>query len=124
LEASSLAVSSVPAAVPPVSEGEVVPVDSLGVEEPSAPWALDFVLEDVEVDLLAWRSAEVSFGGVISGVLLGTVFDTLLPPQAARPRGLTHSIAASASAAARGERFGRRPGGEVTSPAGPSCGHT
>jgi hypothetical protein len=61
---------------------------------------------------------------VISGVLLGTVFDTLLPPHAARPRQLTHSIAATARAAARGERFGGRLGVPVTSPAGPSCGHT
>ncbi len=102
-----------------------MPVDSLGVDDPSLPWALDFVVEVVEVvDLPAWRSAEVSFGGVISGVLLGIVFDTLLPPHAVRPKQLTHSIAATARAAARGERFGRRPGGEVTSPAGPSCGHT
>jgi hypothetical protein len=114
----------VPAAVPPVSEGEVAPVDSLGVEEPSLPWALDFVVEVVEVDLLAWRSAEVSFGGVISGVLLGAVLDTLLPPHAARPRELTHSIAASTSTAARGERLGRRAGVRVTSPTEPSCGRT
>ena len=53
----------------------------------------------VEVFWAAAVSALVSVGGVISGVLLGTASETLLPPQAlsATP----HSSAAHAASAAR-----------------------
>jgi hypothetical protein len=53
----------------------------------------------VEVVCAAAASALVSVGGVSSGVLLGTVFEALLPPQAlnARPQ----SSAAQAASATR-----------------------
>ena len=82
-------------------------LDSLGVAAFSVA-ELEATLEPavVEVDFLvvevldacfeAARSALVSFGGVISGVLFGSVSDTLLPPHA-----LTPTPASSASDIAR-----------------------
>ena len=59
------------------------------------------VVEVVEVEVVcaAAFSALVSFGGVISGVLLGTASDALLPPPQA-PSVAAPSSSASASATA------------------------
>lgn len=58
---------------------------------------------DVEVVSVASCSADVSFGGVISGVLFGTWSDTLVPPQALSPKARIKA-ALAASAAVRRER--------------------
>ena len=96
------------------SPAEVPPELSLDSEEPSLdslpPVELVFssppvdvfaAVEVVEVAVVsaASFSAEVSFGGVISGVLLGVGSDTLDPPQADRPMLASSSTTLAASAA-------------------------
>ena len=66
--------------------------------------------DEVEVFCTAAASALVSVGGVRSGVLLGTVSETLLPPQA--PSASTHSTAAHT--ASTGYRAGRTQAGART----------
>lgn len=92
--------SDSPADVPPAAllseepelSSEPVPPDSpVELEDSSLPVVVVGVVEvvavvDVEVVSVASFSAEVSFGGVISGVLLGTASDTVLPPHAAKLR--------------------------------------
>ncbi|HEX5310050.1 MAG TPA: hypothetical protein VFW38_13350 [Solirubrobacteraceae bacterium] len=94
------------------SPAEVPPEPSLDSEEPSLdslppvellsslPVEVLAVVEVVEVAVVsvASFSAEVSFGGVISGVLLGTASETLLLPQADSPAAASNS-AVTASAA-------------------------
>ena len=70
---------------------------------------------DVDVVSVASFSAEVSFGGVISGVLLGVTSDTLVLPQALIPSE-ARSIRALAASAIKRERCGAR----FTRRAGPS----
>lgn len=83
---------------------------------PVVPVAVVAVVE-VEVVSVASFSAEVSLGGVISGVLLGVASDTLVPPHAVTPSE-ARSIRALAASAVRRERclarFTRRadPSGE------------
>ena len=109
---SLLAFSPPPAEAPP--DSLPAPEDSLEASEP--PEASDSELEDdspedsedVEVFLVvevldevpAAFSALVSFGGVISGVFLGVVSETFVPPQAA-----SASAASSAPAAASHRRL-------------------
>jgi hypothetical protein len=69
---------------------------------PVVPVAVVAVV-DVEVVSVASFSAEVSLGGVISGVLLGVTSDTLVPPHAVTPSEAT-SIRALAASAIRRER--------------------
>lgn len=92
------AFSDSPADVPPAAplseelelSSEPVPPDSpVELEDSSLPVVVG-VLEvvavvDVEVVSVASFSAEVSFGGVISGVLLGSASETVLPPHAVKP---------------------------------------
>ena len=86
---------SPPAEAPPADSDSLE--DSLEASEPPASDSeledspLDSEEEEVEVFLVvvddvvpAAFSALVSFGGVISGVFLGAVSETLVPPQAAR----------------------------------------
>jgi hypothetical protein len=70
------------------------------VEEDSVALTVDFVaVVDVEVVCAEAASALVFVGGVISGVLLGTASETLLPPQALTVS--PHSSAAHAASATR-----------------------
>ena len=114
-----------PAALPPPEPPEPAPLedspdsllgspleDSEDEVAPVAPLAAVEVVE-VEVDWAAAFSAEVSVGGVMSGVLAGTVLEALPePPQAASVR-LESTMTAVASAAlaiegrGRGARAGR-----------------
>ncbi|HVA18618.1 MAG TPA: hypothetical protein VMU55_00415 [Solirubrobacteraceae bacterium] len=52
--------------------------------------AVEVEVVDVEVVSVASFSADVSFGGVMSGVLLGVTSETLLPPHELRP--IPHSM--------------------------------
>jgi hypothetical protein len=61
------------------------------------------VVVDVEVVSVASFSAEVLFGGVISGVLFGVTSETLLPPHELIPKP-ERSISALAPSATRPER--------------------
>ena len=92
------AFSDSPADVPPAAplseelelSSEPVPPDSpVELEDSSLPVVVGVVevvaVVDVEVVSVASFSAEVSFGGVISGVLLGSASETALPPQAVKP---------------------------------------
>ena len=76
---------------------------SLGVVSPLAEVSLALVVladvVEVEVVCAAATSALVFVGGVMSGVLLGTASETLLPPHA--PSVSPHSNAAHAASAAR-----------------------
>ncbi len=56
---------------------------------------------DVEVVSVASFSADVSFGGVISGVLFGVASETLVPPQEERPTPERRMSALAASATVR-----------------------
>jgi hypothetical protein len=69
---------------------------SLLVEEPS-PVVLVVFVDVVLVDVVctAAFSALVSVGGVMSGVLLGTASETLLPPQAPSAAPLSNAMLAS-----------------------------
>lgn len=83
---------------------EDVSLDSLAgvspLEEDVSPVLLLLVLvDDVDVVCTAAASALVFVGGVISGVLLGTASETLLPPHALMPS--PHSNAAHAASARR-----------------------
>jgi hypothetical protein len=109
-----------PADAPPVDSLEAPPVDSLArsldfASSPS-PSRLDelpsLLLEVVaevagvvvvEVVSVASFSAAVSFGGVMSGVLLGVTSETLVPPQALSVSAHSAS-AAHAASAVRGRR--------------------
>ena len=71
---------------------------------------------DVAVVSAASFSAEVSFGGVISGVLFGVASETLEPPQDDRPIPARSSTALAASAAIERGRSAR-----LTRRAGPSA---
>jgi hypothetical protein len=82
-----------------VLEDDPVPVG------PVVPAAVAVV--DVEVVSVASFSAELSLGGVISGVLLGVASDTLVPPHALTPSEATSIKALAASAIRRG-RCGAR----------------
>jgi hypothetical protein len=93
-------VASVPAAAPPVSEaGGSLSADGLAVvaSPPPAAACEELLVEVFELEALPWRSAEVSFGGVISGVLFGVATETLLPPQAASATAAATSTSASGS---------------------------
>jgi hypothetical protein len=89
------------------------------LEEPEVGFSLDVLVVlvavvEVAVVCAAAASALVSVGGVMLGVLFGTVSETLLPPHAARPTPLsriTH-VAMAAGADARGRRRGRANGKE------------
>jgi hypothetical protein len=94
---------------PPSSLLEVEPVPVVEV--------VAVAVVDVEVVSVASFSADVSFGGVISGVLLGVTSDTLVPPHALTPSE-ARSIRALAASAIRRERCG----GRLTRRAGPSAG--
>ena len=78
---------------------------SLPVEPvPSVDLGVDFVaVVDVEVVWTAAFSAAVSLGGVMSGVLLGTASEALLPPPHAASVVAARSVTESASAARAGE---------------------
>jgi hypothetical protein len=97
-----------PAALLSPEELSLSPSDSLPpvvlVEDsPLAGVVAVVAVVEVEVVSVASFSAEVSVGGVISGVLLGVASDTLVPPQAARPR-LESSMRALAASAMKRER--------------------
>ena len=57
------------------------------LDEELSPVLVEVAVEvvDVEVVSIASFSAEVSLGGVMSGVLLGVTSETLLPPHELRP---------------------------------------
>lgn len=76
----------------------------LGPVVPVVPVA---AVVEVEVVSVAPFSAEVSLGGVISGVLFGTASDTLVPPHELTPRPAS-SIRALAASATKRERRGPR----------------
>jgi hypothetical protein len=85
--ADSPLLSDAPLSLPPL-EAASLPLDSSPdpVEVPSLDLAVEVLEVDVEVVCTAAFSALVSVGGVMSGVLFGTVSLTLLPPpQAPRP---------------------------------------
>jgi hypothetical protein len=94
---SEEAFSDSPADVPPAAlseelelSSEPVPPDSpVEPEDSSLPVVVGVVevvaVVDVEVVSVASFSADVSFGGVISGVLLGSASETVLPPHAVKP---------------------------------------
>lgn len=65
------------------------------------------VLDVVEVAVVsvASFSAEVSVGGVISGVLLGVTLETLLPPHAASPKPQAMRMRALAPSARGRDRY-------------------
>jgi hypothetical protein len=72
------------------------------VDEPSPVGAFDAVeVVEVEVVSLASFSAEVLFGGVISGVLFGTASETDVPPQELRPTPIERRTRAPALSAIR-----------------------
>lgn len=86
--------AEVPPAAPPSEDSgfssEPVPPDSpVELEDSSLPVVVGVVEEvevvDVEVVSVAPFSAEVSLGGVISGVLFGTASETVLLPHAVKP---------------------------------------
>ena len=88
----------------PPEDSSLPPLEFDPPLEPVEVFAVVAVVEvEVEVVSVASRSAEVSFGGVTSGVLLGTGSDTLLPPQALNPRARSRR-APAASAVVRRER--------------------
>jgi hypothetical protein len=95
----------------PVSLPSVEPVDS----SPAVDLAAVVAVVDVEVVSVASFSAAVSFGGVISGVLLAVTSETLLPPHELRPKP-ERSISALAASASERERCGAM----LTRRAGPS----
>jgi hypothetical protein len=91
----------------PLSE-ELSPLDSLPpvvLDLDSSPVVelVDVLAAVVEVEVVsvASFSAEVSFGGVISGVLLGVTSETLLPPQELSPRPKSNMRALAPSAIRR-----------------------
>lgn len=112
--------SDSPAEVPPAAllsedsdfSSEPVPPDSpVELEDSSPPVVVVGVVDvlavvDVDVVSVASFSADVSLGGVISGVLLGTASETLLPPHADRLRPPSR-IRALAPSAIRRVRCGR-----------------
>ncbi len=127
---SEAAFSDSPAEVPPAAllsedselSSEPVPPDSpLEPDDSSLPVLVGVVelvdVVDVEVVSVASFSAEVSLGGVISGVLLGTASETLLPPQAESPRPQRRIRALAPSAIRRLRR-----GAPLTRPRGPCAG--
>jgi hypothetical protein len=71
-------------------------------DELSLVFAVDFVVVEVDVELVCAdaASAVVFVGGVISGVLLGTASETLLPPHAlsATPQSSTVNAASATRA--------------------------
>jgi hypothetical protein len=83
---------------PPVSLLLDPPEDSEEDPSPVAPVAPVELVEVVEVEVVwtAAFSAEVSVGGVMSGVLLGVTSETLLPPPQARRVRLARRIADAA----------------------------
>lgn len=83
-----------PEDAPPVS----LAAASLPVEDVSLALVVLAVVVEVEV-VCAAASALVLVGGVMSGVLLGTASETVLPPQA--PSVTPQSSAAHAASAAR-----------------------
>ena len=89
--ADSPLLSEAPLSLPPLVDSSPLPLDSSpdAVEVPSLDLAVE-VVEEVEVVCTAAFSALVSVGGVISGVLFGTVSLTLPPPPQA-PRPTAHS---------------------------------
>lgn len=113
------------------SPADVPPELSLDSEDPSldSPPPVELVFSSLPADVFAAVevvevavvsaasfSAEVSLGGVISGVLLGMASETLDPPQADRPIAAKSSTAPAASAAIERERSAR-----LTRRAGPSA---
>lgn len=96
-----------PPAAPELPSAEApLSLDSLlGVElEELAPvvGVVDVVaVVDVEVVSVASFSADVSFGGVTSGVLFGVASETLVPPQEERPTPERRMSALAASATVR-----------------------
>ena len=126
------AFSDSPADVPPAAllsedaelSSEPVPPDSPAELEdsllPVVVGVVDVVaVVDVEVVSVASFSADVSLGGVISGVLLGTASETELPPHAVKPLPQRRTRALAASAMAR-VRFGP----SLTRPEDPCAGCT
>jgi hypothetical protein len=94
--ADSPLLSEAPLSLPPLGDASPLPLDSSpdAVEVPSLDLAVD-VLE-VEVVCTAAFSALVSVGGMMSGVLFGTVSLTLLPPpQAASPTAHSNKMPAA-----------------------------
>jgi hypothetical protein len=85
LELSLLAASSPPSECSPPDDSSLLVLEVL------------VAVVDVEVVWTAAFSALVSVGGVISGVLLGTASDTLLPPHAVTPSASSATQAAAAS---------------------------
>ena len=99
---AGLLLSLAPPELPPLGDASSLAFasspDELG--EASLDLAVE-VVEVVEVDVLctAAASALVSVGGVMSGVLFGTVSLTLLPPpQAARPTAHSSKMLAASQA--------------------------
>jgi len=112
--------SSAGASVPP-STASTVPSVSSPLPVVSEPLAAEDVLAVVVVFFVAWLSAELSFGGVISGVLFGVDTETLALPQALRPTEASSSPITLAKVAARDGRLNAGEGPVFTSRAG-SCG--
>ena len=85
--------------LPPLDDASSLALAS-SLEEPEVP-SLDLAVEVLEVEVVctAAFSALVSVGGVMSGVLFGTVSLTLLPPpQAARPTAHSSKMLAASQA--------------------------
>lgn len=82
-----------------VSLASVVWLSPLEEEELSLAFVVLVAVVAVEVFCAADASALVSVGGVMSGVFLGTVSETLLPPHALSV--VAHSSAAHAASARR-----------------------
>lgn len=75
--------------------------------EPLDPVVPVAAVVEVDVVSVASFSAEVSFGGVISGVLLGVASDTLVPPHELTPTPASSIRALAASARKRERRDSR-----------------
>jgi hypothetical protein len=103
--ADSPLLSDAPLSLPPLEAASSLLLDSS--PDPVEVSSLDLAVDVLEVDVVctAAFSALVSVGGVMSGVLFGTVSLTLEPPPQA-PRPTEHSNRMLAAIAARAE--GRR----------------
>jgi hypothetical protein len=99
--ADSPLLSDAPLSLPPLEAASSLLLDSS--PDPVAPSSLDLAVEVfealVEVVCTAAFSALVSVGGVMSGVLFGTVSLTLEPPpQAPRPTAQSSKMLAASQA--------------------------